>query len=212
MNIEFSQGSFWPVDPRFFPVSGFDEAGQPRALTFGAGGLQVALAEDQVIAAGGVTVLAGASFERPADTTAYAAHDAVSDSVADPQPLVLPNVARMAGGGGIILSARLTLGAASAAGIAFRVWLLTQAGTPAADNAPYPLALADEAARIGCIDFLPETEGSGSDCATAVVTGLNLPYRAAPGSRDLYAAVVVKAAYTPVSAMAVSLCVGIAND
>jgi|GEM_PF-1287477 len=258
MNIEISQGPCWPVDPRFFPVSGFDQAGRPHAFAFGSGGLlvesaalgapedvpapddsgahslialtkrllsrygagsqamadslSVALAGDQVIAAGGVTARSRASFTRPADTAAYAAHDAMSDSLADPQPLVLPEVARVAGGGGILLSARLTLGSAAAAGIAFRVWLLAEAPTPVADNAPYPLGFADEAKRIGFIDFFPETEGSGSDCATAVVTGVNLPYRAAPGSRDLYAAVVVKAAYTPVSAMAVSLEVGVAND
>lgn len=43
MNIPFSNGSSWPVDPKFNPVCGFDQDGKPSSLVLSGEALKVAV-------------------------------------------------------------------------------------------------------------------------------------------------------------------------
>ena len=156
--------------------------------------------EDHIGAVGGALVVATATFARPADTTAYAANDAVSNG--DPSVLMtFAGLARVAGGSGYITKARIVTDQ-SANTAAFRLWLYTISNpSVAADNAAFTLSWANRANRIGYIDFPAlATEGTGSDSASALADTIRLAFQCAAGSQALYALLETKSAFTPANA------------
>ena len=71
------------------------------------GGL-VTVSSSNPLPVGGKSVQKSASFTRPADTTAYAANDAIADSTSEPTLLSFANCANaMDGGQGYIVKTRL---------------------------------------------------------------------------------------------------------
>ena len=63
----------------------------------------VALSSSNPLPVGGKSVQKSASFTRPADTTAYAANDAIADSTTAPTLLSFANCANAVGGQGYIV-------------------------------------------------------------------------------------------------------------
>ncbi len=140
------------------------------------------------------------SFARPADTTAYAAKDAVSNSTSAPTVLTFTNLARESGGSGYIAKARLWTD--QAANVAqFRLHLFHTTPTAINDNAAQTLLWANRSKRIGYIDFAAmQTEGTGSDAANSQVTDVWLPFTCATGSRNLLGLLETLTIFTPASA------------
>lgn len=102
------------------------------------------------------TVTVGASFTRPADTTAYTALDAVSNSTSAGTVLTFTNLARQASGSGYITKARI-LTNQSTNTARFRLHLFAQtpdAATVLNDNAAYTQLYANRDKAIGTITFL----------------------------------------------------------
>lgn len=144
------------------------------------------------------------NFTRPADTTAYAAKDAVSDSTGAPTVLTYSNVARIDNGSGYIVKARL-MSSGSANTQRFRLHLFHTTPVAINDNSPYTLLYANAANRLGAIDFPAlNTEGTGSTASNAIATpgsgNLPLAFVAAAADRNLYSILETLDAFTPASA------------
>jgi hypothetical protein len=145
----------------------------------------------------GYQVVTSASFTRPADTTQYAANDAVTNSTSAPTILEFANSARTSGGSGLILSARHVKSSTTTTNANFRLYLYRATVSSVNDNAQFPLLWANRANRIGFVDFTHTTQGTGSDSSSSLVTFINLPFVATGTS--LFGLLTVTAAYTPAS-------------
>lgn len=140
-----------------------------------------------------------ATFTRPADTTAYAVNDAVSNSTSAPVILTFANAARVEGGSGEILKAELCTDLATCTA-AIRAYVFSTAVAVNNDNAAYTMLYTNRNSRVGWIDFPGlSSEGAGSTSAVSLVTG-SLPYVCDAASTALYLALVTKSAWTPASA------------
>ena len=95
---------------------------------------------------------------RPAggDVNLYALGDCINTSVGSPTVISFPNIARVNGGSGYVVKARLLTDQKSNVA-QFRVHLFHTTPTAIADNSPYLLLWANRANRIGYLDFPPMT-------------------------------------------------------
>jgi hypothetical protein len=144
----------------------------------------------------GILVPVAVEFNRPADTTAYAANDSVSDSTSAPTTLEFPNIVRENGGSGYLVRAVLVTNQPTNVS-QFRLHLYTAAPTAGNDNAPFTLAFAQRASGLGFIDFdAMQTEGAGSDMAVAAWRQ-PLAILAAGGTRSIFAKLETKLGFTP---------------
>lgn len=162
---------------------------------------------DSVLAAlFGRQSLVNTSVTRPANTTAYAAKDVLSDSTSAPTVLTFANVAYANGGSGLIVKARLQSNRSTDTA-RIRLHLYHTAPTAINDNDAFTLLWANRDKRIGYIDFPAlATEGSGSDSVEAIVTpGATAPglvplqFTCAAGNRTLYGILETLDAFTPAS-------------
>ena len=104
-------------------------------------------------AIGGRTTTVQSSFTRPADTTAYAIGDSVSDSTTAPSIITFANAARVAAGSGIVVGARLAKSTNVITNASFRLWLFTATSANTNDNAALSLPWANRTSVLGYIDF-----------------------------------------------------------
>ncbi len=147
-----------------------------------------------------------ANFARPADTTAYAVNDAVSNHATAPAIITFVDMARVAGGSGYIVKAELCTDQAACIA-AFRLHLFTTSVTPINDNAAHTALWANRASRVGFIDFpAVAQEGSGSTSAFALWVG-QLLYVA--DATSLYGLLQTKSIFTPASAQNFSIRLGV---
>lgn len=156
------------------------------------------------------------NFTRPANTTAYAAGDAVTDSTSAPTALTFTGCSNSDGGSGLIVDAILQDSANQSTKGQFELWLFTDSPTPDNDNEVFTPTDAENRTLIGVIEFSSAlvgdaTSGAGGNCVY-VVKGLNLPFRCDSDDRELYGLLVVRNAYTPVSAERFDIALGIIHD
>ena len=156
---------------------------------------------------GSNTVRVGVEFTRPANTDAYIAKDVVSNSTSAPTVLTFANFARVNGGSGIIVRARLMTDKKDVTAT-FRLHLFHTAPTAINDNSPYLLLYSNAANRIGMIDFpamASEDPTNSTASATmrpssdAVMGTPNLWFSSDPGSRSIFGILETTAAFTPAS-------------
>lgn len=184
-------------------VIGTTDDGKEVALQVNADG-QLRLAADQLAVTVYPLVVVGANFVQPASGEgAFAAQDEISDNATggSATPLHFIDVVPANGGTGYIVKAELETVSGAATFVVtnavFRLWLLNAA--PAAmfgNDSPFQLDAADEAKRVGYVDFALVTEGTGSDTGYGLDDGLRLAFQCAGGSKDLFGVLVAKAAYT----------------
>lgn len=184
-------------------------------------GRQIALKPDRDVThlgqIGGHTALPQDSFSRPADSTQYAAGDAVTDSTSAPTPLEW-EVGRVRGGTGIIVSAILLMSSAQATKLDAHLWLFSATLVPPVDNGACDLSDAEALTFLGVIDFgvVPEaitnpTVGAGGNCCF-IQRALDLVFECAAGSKKLYGFLVAQNTYTPVSAETLAVSLGVLQD
>ena len=142
---------------------------------------------------GYVEKVSKAFFTRPANTTQYA----VSDAVGDGRVITFPGMAGKAGASGFILKARLMVNDVTTTSALFCLYLDNSPPTAIADNAQKTLLFANREKRVGYIDFVLSTEGTGSDAAGSLQLNLNIPFVAAPNDTNLYGVLAALATYTP---------------
>lgn len=135
---------------------------------------------------------------RPADTTAYAVDDALSNSTSAPTTggFTFANAAAFSGGGGIITDAIITTSADPTTKLQGEIWLFDRAVTNINDNTAFAVTDAEIKTCIGKIPFTFEDAGNNGFYHA---TNLNISFLC-NGSADLRFLVRVKNAYTPVSA------------
>lgn len=152
----------------------------------------------------GTTVDVAVTITRPADTTAYAANDSVNTSTSSPTIITFAGASRVASGTGYITKARLSTN--QSANVAqFRMWLFKVSNPQLSnDNAAFLIKDADNANRLGYIDFPACFTEAGSDVAVALLDGLRFGY-VADSSSALYGILLTKTAFTPASGQTIHL-------
>lgn len=136
---------------------------------------------------------------RPADTTAYAAGDALANSTGSPTAggFTLTGAAKRSGLGGVILGIEVVSNAAPGTPLQCEVWLADRAVTAINDNAAFALSDADALNFLTPIPVVLFVQaGNNSRGGTS---NLSVPYQCS-GSADLRFLVRVLNAYTPASA------------
>jgi len=163
------------------------------------GGDIVAVGSSNPLPVGGKSVQKSASFTRPADTTAYAANDAIADSTSVPTLLSFANCANANAGQGYIVKTRLMTNQKTCTA-RFRLSFYHTAPSPVNDNAPKPMLYANKDKLIGRIDLDPcTTEDTSSDAAFSLSTAL-MPYVCAAADTTIYCILTTLDAFTPASA------------
>ena len=144
------------------------------------------------------TKVISTSIARPADTTAYAVNDAISDSTSAPTSggFSFASAARVSGGGGRITDLFVTSTNNAGTNLQGELWIFDQSVTAINDNAAWNLSDADVQNALAVIPFALITEANNS---WAHVQGLNIGF-VCSGSANLRFLVKAKNAYTPASA------------
>lgn len=165
---------------------------------------RIAAGENHLGEVGGKSVVISSSVTRPANTTAYAAGDAVTDSTTAPTVITLSGAGRINGGSGVILAATLIDSANQTTKGQFELWLFDATATPDNDNAVFTPTDAETETLIGVIPFNTAyvgdaTSGAGGN-AVYPVQGLSIPFKCGGATTSIFGLIVVRNAYTPVSA------------
>lgn len=145
---------------------------------------------------------------RPADTTAYATDDTLSDSTTAPTSggYTLTGAARKSGGSGVLTDMIIT--SSNAGTLQGEIHLFNQAATNVNDNSAWNLSDADAKNRIAIIPFTLVADANNSYYHAQ---NLNIGYTCV-GSANLRYLVKVKAAYTPISGEVITVtakCMGV---
>ena len=150
-----------------------------------------------------------ASYERLANTTQYAANDAVSGGTVSPSALTFAGCAAKAGGSGWLLGVTAITNCNESTLPEFTLYLFDGTAAPTAtnDNAEFGLTDADSVKLLGAFtldnfEALDETSGTNGNAKAETDPTDNRPiaFTCGAGSTDLYGLVKVENAYTPVSA------------
>lgn len=167
----------------------------------------VALASDQpALPTKVATFAASASLTRPADTTAYAVGDAVSNSTGAPAVLQLTLPGAANGQSYVVTDVIVTSSVKGATLPQFTAILAAATFTATADNAA--LALDQTTFEAATTSFVSLTEqNSTSTRARVAATGLNLVRSLAVSDTKLYGALMAANAYTPASGEVLTLIV-----
>lgn len=138
-------------------------------------------------------------FNRPANVTAYAANDAVTNSTSAGVPIAFDRAARFKGGSGYVTSVTISADTANATNATFDLILYSDSASVAtpADNAAFPLDSTNNGKRIGVVQIAFQTYGTGSTAAIGTASNLNIPFQCESYSDNIYGILVAKAAYQP---------------
>ncbi len=146
----------------------------------------------------GSFITASTDVTRPADTTAYAVNDALSDSTSAPTSggFTFSAMGRASGGSGIITDAIITSSNDPATTLQGEIWLFNTSVTNINDNTAFAVSDAEIKTCVGKIPFTMEDAGNNQFFNA---TNLNIGYTCS-GSDDLRFLIRVKNGYTPASA------------
>lgn len=144
---------------------------------------------------------------RPADTTAYAAGDAISNSTTAPTTggFTFTGAARKSGGSGLITDVCVMTSNDPATRLSGEIYIFNQSVTNINDNAAFTVTDAEIKTCIGVIPFSFFDAGSNG---YAQMTGLNILFTCV-GSADLRFLLRARNAYTPQSAEVITVLVKI---
>lgn len=153
----------------------------------------------------GFPVTVSTDITRPADTTAYAANDALSDSTSAPTTggFTLSSIARKSGGSVLITDVIVTSSNDPATPLQGEIFLFNQAVTNINDNTAFAVSDSEIKTCVGRVGFALEDVGN-NDFFHA--QNLNI-LATCSGSANLRFLVRVKNAYTPASAEVITVIV-----
>lgn len=159
------------------------------------------------IVTNGVSTLS-TTITRPADTNAYAANDAFSNSTSAPTSggYTLTSACAASGGFGTIQSAVIT--ASAATNYYGEIWIFDQAVTNINDNAAFTITDGEAQTLVGIIPF--NTSDITAANSVSYVTGLNIGYTCV-GTANLRFIVKIMQAATPGNAEVLSVRVQVQN-
>jgi len=162
----------------------------------------------------GTTAKINSTITRPADTAQYAAGEAVTNSTSAPATAIIANAARAIAGTGIILNATLIDNEAPATAGEFEAWIFDTTITPDNDNAAFTPTDAELLTLVAIVPFGSGDSFVGTASGNRVYqsAAINRGFVCAAVSASLYWALVVRNAYTPVSAETFTLRLTILQD
>lgn len=139
---------------------------------------------------------------RPADTNAYTAGDAISDSTSAPTSggFTLTGAARKSGGSGLIVGANFATSNDPGTRLSGELWLFNTSVTSINDNAAFAVSDSEIKTCIGVIPFNMFDAGNNGFCN---VEGLNMLFTCS-GSANLRVLFRARNNYTPASAEVLS--------
>jgi hypothetical protein len=148
----------------------------------------------------GSMVVVSYGFNRPADGTAYAAGDAVSNSTSAPSVVTFTGAARTPGGSGYITKLRIITD--QKANVArYRLHLFTSPPIAINDNAVQTILWNDRANRIGALSITAlATEDTSSTAAEQTDIVDRLPFLCSGSGMNLYGLLETLDIFTPASA------------
>lgn len=151
----------------------------------------------------GSFVTCSTDITRPADTTAYTANDALSNSTSAPTSggFTFTSAARISGGSGIITDVIVGSSNPAATALQGEVWIFDTSVTNINDNAAFAISDTEVKTLVGVIAFTMET---GTNNNWAQVRNLSLGFTCV-GSANLRFLVKVKNAYTPASSEVITV-------
>lgn len=153
----------------------------------------------------GFPVSVSTDITRPADTTAYAANDALSNSTSAPTSggFTLSSICRKSGGSVLITDVIVTTSNDAATLLQGEVWIFNQSVTNINDNTAFAVSDSEIKTCVAKVPFALEDAGNNgfyhSQNLSILVT--------ASGSADLRFLVRVKNAYTPANAEVITVIV-----
>ena len=164
------------------------------------------------------TTGAGGTLTRPSNTTAYAAGDVIS-AVTSNDHYTFTGVVEYDGAGTACIESALLIDSANQSTKPdLELWLFSSDIAEVADNSAFAPTDAEMATLIGIIPFPvgnfyagDATSGAVGNCACPL-HGLNIPIKVGPGANVIYGQLVVRNAYTPVSAEIFTCILGIVAD
>lgn len=137
------------------------------------------------------------SITRPANTTAYASGDVVSEVTSNEHftfQMLTPGRKQT----GTIVSAVITDSLYAATGPDLELWLFNKDIANVADNEPAAITDAEIANLVGIIDIPTASwQKPGAANNAQVITGLNLPFRCLDSNMYLYGQLIIRNTYTP---------------
>lgn len=170
-------------------------------VTWGADGVANDVNTTTPLPVRGDFITVSVNFTRPADTTAYAVNDSISNSTTAPTAggFTIASAARASGGSGMITDVLVASSNPAATPLSGEIMVFNQAvGTHANDNAA--VGYTDAEIGTNLVARIPFTLNSSGTTNTSVhLQGLNIGYTCS-GSADLRFVIRALAAYTPASA------------
>lgn len=153
------------------------------------------------IASAGI-VTCSTDITRPADTTAYAASDALSDSTSAPTVggFTLTGAARASGKSGVITDLIVT-SSNSAGGLSGELYIFDTAVTAVNDNAAFGVSDSEIKTLVAKVPF---TLAAGTNNAHVNVQNLSIGFTTV-GNANLRFLIKVVSAYTPISAEVITV-------
>lgn len=151
----------------------------------------------------GPFVTCSTDVTRPADTTAYAVNDAISDSTSAPTSggFTFTSAVRASGGSGIITDAIITSSNDAATPLQGEIWLFNTSVTNINDNSAFAVSDAEIKTCVGKIPFFLEDAGNNGFYHAQ---NLNIGFTCS-GSANLRFLIRAKNAYTPANAEVLTL-------
>jgi len=148
---------------------------------------------------------ADASLTRPNNATAYAAH--VGMGSGSSCLFTFSNLFRAFGSTGLLVAMRLSASVASIAttnmgSIRAHLFNAAPSGAPASDQATFNTLIANQASKVGFVDFSTwNIGGAGSDMIESYGTPIltPMPVQAASNSKSLLAILEATGAFTPIA-------------
>lgn len=187
------------TDPSVFRPIAVDANGNILTST-GASASPLPAGEAHIGEVGGKLTQVTVELTRPADTNPYTDGDIVSNSTTATTLLSFAGLARVSGGSGYIVGARISTDKKSITP-RFRIHLFRQSNpTIAADNAPHKELYADNAKRAGFVDLdglATAKDATNSDMSRSFKLDLRIPFTCAAGETGLYVALETLDAFTP---------------
>jgi hypothetical protein len=176
----------------------------------------IAGASGGALSVAGHTAVISASVTRPADTTQYAAGDALTNSTSAPVPLTFNACARANGGSGVMVRVVVIDSANQATAASLELWLFDTIPHADNDNAAFTPTDAECATCLAVIPLNASYVGTATSGADGnrvyVMNGLNIPFKCGAASDDLFGLLVVRNTYTPVSGEVFTVRLGILQD
>ena len=145
------------------------------------------------------TTSVNTSLTRPNDASAYVANDTITTATSSAAAYTFTDCARINGGCGTILDAKLILSDVNAVVADYELWLFDSVVAIPNDNAAFTVTDAEAATLVAIIKFSGLDYGDSALNRVYHMSNTPRQFKCATADNDLYGLLVTRTAYTPVA-------------